>query len=49
MQGNKLVNDEDPIESVSVPINGNELNYAHMERLLHDYGIFTTEAVAIIR
>ena len=48
MQGNKLVNDEDP-ESVLVSINRNKLNYSHMEGLLHDYGIFATEVVAIIR
>ena len=48
MQGNKLVNDEDP-ESVLVSINGNKLNYSHMEGLLHDYGIFATEVVAIVR
>ena len=48
MQGNKLVNDEDP-ESVLVSINRNKLNYSHMEGLLHDYGIFATEVVAIVR
>ena len=36
MQGNKLVNDKDPMESVLVSINVNELNYSHMEGLLHD-------------
>ena len=37
------------MESVLVSINRNELNYSHMEGLLHDYGIFATEVVAIIR
>ena len=49
IHGNKLVNDEDPMGSVLVPINVNELNYSHMEGLLHDYGIFATEVMAIIR
>jgi hypothetical protein len=37
------------MENLLVPINGNELNYSHMEGLLHDYGIFATKVMAIIR
>jgi hypothetical protein len=48
-QRNKLVNDEDSTESLGwCQARGNEINHSHMEGLLHNYRIFTTEVVAVV-
>ena len=37
------------MKSLGLSISGNEINHSHMKGLLHNYGIFTIEVVAIIR
>ena len=49
IKDDKPVGNEDAIKSLDLSISGNDINYSHMKGLLHKYGIFTTEVVAVIR